>query len=167
VNKEDIVSITFEEKPPREEAAQQSKSPVSPLGAATAPEPKERLLDEVVVPNTRPEKVMSNVVLEQGKEYIIEASGVFSDWSGKTGGVDAVWCYAEWRYGKHGEIWNQLRIDDKGMTEIAGKTIPYNPKHVYRVRYTGKGKQVEFFLSDAQWSWSGNSGSVTVKIFQE
>ena len=146
VNKDDIVSIIFEER------AQSARG---------------KLLETLIIPNDKPVKITSTTVLENGRWYIIEASGVISDWSHVQEGVDAVWCYAEWRCGKEGQLWNQLRIDDKGMPDIAGKSIPYNPQHVYQVRYLGKGKRVEFYCSDAQGSWQDNSGSFTVKIFQE
>jgi len=118
------------------------------------------------IPNNAPVKVTSTTILESGKWYIIEASGTISDWGDQTEGVDAVWCYAEWRCGPDGEVWDQLRIDDKGMTEIAGKTIPYNSSHIYRVKYQGQGKPVVFYCSDAQWSSDGNSGSFSVKIYE-
>lgn len=134
--------------------------------AATPPPPpsKEGLLEELVVPNTRPQKILSRTVLEMGREYIIEASGTFDDWGNTPHGIDAVWCFAEWRCGRQGEAWNQLIIDGKGMTAIAGQTIPYNPQHVYRVNFKGQGKPVEFYMIDAQNSWSDNLGAVTVRI---
>ena len=143
VSKEDIVSITFDDKP----------------RSATG--------ETLTIPNDKPVKVMSKTVLEKGRWYVIEASGVISDWSDYKDGVDAVWCYAEWRCGKQGEAWNQLRIDDKGMTDIAGKPIPYNTQHSYQVRYQGQGKPVEMYASDAINSSSDNSGMFTVKITPE
>jgi hypothetical protein len=143
VNKDDIVSMTFED---------------SPRSAAG---------ETLVIPNDKPVKVKSQMVLEKGRWYVIEASGVISDWSHVKEGVDAVWCYAEWRCGKQGEVWSQLRIDEKGMPDIASKPIPYNPQHIYQVRYQGQGRPVELYASDAQGSWSDNSGSFTVKISSE
>ena len=146
VNRDDIVSINFEE--------------TDQTGAG-------RLIETVIIPNDKAVKVTSVTSLEKGKWYIIEASGVISDWSQANEGVDAVWCYAEWRCGKNGEVWNQLRINEKGLPDIAGKSIPYNPQHVYQVRYLGEGKTIELYCSDTQGSWSDNSGSFTVKIFQQ
>lgn len=143
VNKEDFVGMTFEEK------------------AAG------RALEILAIPNDKPVKVSTSSVLENGRWYLIEASGVISDWGHVKEGVDAVWCYAEWRCGKSGEVWNQLRIDEKGMPDIAGKPIPYNPQHIYQVRYLGQGKKIEFYALDAQGSWSDNSGAFTVKITPE
>lgn len=122
-------------------------------------------MEELVVPNTKPVKLLSQTVLEAGKTYVIEACGTFDDWGNKAYGIDAVWCFAEWRCGREGLAWNQLRIDEKGMTEIAGQNIPYNPRHVYRVNYVGQGKPVQFYLSDAQASWEDNLGEATVRIY--
>ncbi len=144
--KDDIVSIEFDDH--------------------ARPAPGGGLLETLIVPNDKPVKITSSNVLERGQWYTIEASGVISDWSNVRDGVDAVWCYAEWRCGKNGEIWNQLRINDKGMTDIAGRAIPYNPDHVYKVRYQGEGKRIELYCIDAQGSWSDNSGWLTVKIYR-
>jgi hypothetical protein len=143
VNKEDIVGITFGDK-------------------TTSSASSETL----TIPNDKPVKVKT-AALEKGRWYLIEASGVFSDWGDHKDGVDAVWCYAEWRCGKEGQAWNQLRIDDKGMMDIAGKTIPYNSQHTYQIRYQGQGRPIEIYCSDAQNSWQDNSGAITVKITPE
>jgi hypothetical protein len=126
-----------------------------------------KLLETLTVTNEKPEKVKTSFSTEEGKIYVIEASGVVSDWSDKNDGVDAVWRYAEWRVGPKGEVWDQLRINGKGMTELAGETIPYNPGHVYRIDFTGDGNPLEFYMSDAQGSSSDNHGSLTVKIFEK
>ena len=122
-------------------------------------------VESLVVPNDKPVKVLSKTVFEKGKRYIIEAGGIISDWQDKTDGVDPVWCYAEWRCGKEGMVWDQLRIDGMGMTDIAGKIIPYNPGHTYRVVYSGEGRPVEFYALDAQGSPGDNSGSFGVNIY--
>jgi hypothetical protein len=134
---------------------------------ASAPSAPGGVIDMLTIPNDKPLKVTSNVVLERGRWYVLEASGVITDWSDKKDGVDAVWCYAEWRCGKNGEAWNQLRIDDKGMSDLHGSTIPYNPQHVYRVRVQGQGKPLVAYASDAQNSWSDNAGSFTLRIYAE
>lgn len=146
VNKDDIVRIDFED---------------------TTQASSGELLETLIIPNDKPVKVSSTTALEKGRWYIIEASGVISDWGHVKDGVDAVWCYAEWRCGKNGEVWNQLRINDKGMTDIAGKNIPYNPDHVYKIRYLGEGKKIELYCIDAQGSSGDNSGWFTVKIFNQ
>lgn len=144
VNRDDVASIIFDQE-----------------------QVETKLLETIIVPNDRPAKVKSDTVLETGRWYAIEASGVISDWPDVKDGVDAVWCYAEWRCGRNGEVWDQLRIEGKGLSEIAGKTLLYSPKHVYRVRYRGEGRQIELHCSDAQGSWSDNHGFFTVKVYQE
>jgi hypothetical protein len=121
-------------------------------------------LEELIVPNTRPEKMTSRNVLVAGQEYVIEASGTIDDWGNTPHGIDAVWCFAEWRCGRNGEVWDQLRINGKGMNEIAGP-IPYNAQHVYRISFQGQGKPVEFFCSDALGSPGDNLGALTVRIY--
>ncbi|MFA5179851.1 MAG: hypothetical protein WC405_00900 [Syntrophales bacterium] len=146
VNKDDVVSIDLED---------------------TAQVAAGELLETLTIPNDKPVKITSTTVLEKGRWYIIEASGVISDWGNVKDGVDAVWCYAEWRCGKNGEVWNQLRINDKGLTDIEGKDLTYNPEHVYKVRYLGEGKKIQLYCIDAQSSSSDNSGWFTVKIFRQ
>jgi len=124
------------------------------------------LLEELTVPNDKAEKVTSKVVLETGKIYLIEGSGEISDWANKTDGVDPVWCYADWKVGSNPVVWDQLRIDDKGMTEIAGDKLPYNSNHTYSVKYEGQGKPVVFNCLDAMNSAADNSGFFTVKIYE-
>ena len=134
---------------------------------AAAPALPAGVLDMLTIPNDKPLKVTSNVVLERGRWYVLEATGVITDWSDHKDGVDAVWCYAEWRCGKAGEAWNQLRVDDKGLNDINGSALPYNPQHVYRVRIQGQGKPIVAYASDAQNSWSDNAGSFTLRIYAE
>ena len=53
------------------------------------------------------------------------------------------------------------------MSDLNGSPIPYNPQHVYRVRVQGQGKQIVVYASDAQGSWSDNSGAFTLRIYGE
>ncbi len=123
--------------------------------------------ETLTVPNTEPTKVSTSFATKVGAIYTIEASGFVSDWSGKTDGVDAVWCYAKWRCGENGEPWQQLRIDDKGMMEISGSHIPYNPAHIYRIEIPGTGAPFVFYMADAQTSASDNSGSIQVTVTEK
>lgn len=123
--------------------------------------------ETLTVPNTEPKKVSTSFATKAGAVYIIEASGFVSDWSGKSDGVDAVWCYAKWRCGENGEPWQQLRIDDKGMMEASGSHIPYNPAHIYRIEIPGTGAPFVFYMSDAQTSASDNSGAIQVKVTEK
>jgi hypothetical protein len=122
--------------------------------------------EEFSVTNERPVKVRTSFATEKGKVYRIEASGVVSDWGDKEDGVDAVWCYAEWRCGKKGEMWQQLRINGRGMSEIKGSAIPYNGNHEYWVDLKGDGKPIEFYMSNAQGSWQDNHGQIGVSVFE-
>jgi hypothetical protein len=117
----------------------------------------------LTVTNMKAAKVRTSFDTVPGALYMIEASGVISDWGDKGDGVDPVWCYAPWRCGT-GEPWQQLRINDRGMADIAGRTIPYNAGHVYRIQYTGDGRPIEFYCIDAQGSWQDNKGVFTVQV---
>lgn len=121
-------------------------------------------LETLIIPNTEPKKVRTSFATQKGTRYTIEASGVVSDWGDKDDGVDPVWCYAEWRCGTMGLVWDQLRINDKGMTELAGKPIPYNSSHTYQIEFTGDGNPIEFYAVDALGSPGDNKGFFTVKV---
>lgn len=153
----------------RQGAIETGRSYTSQPRATTAvmSPPPGGMLDMLTIPNDRPVKVTSSVTLERGRWYVIEASGIITDWSDHKDGIDPVWCYAEWRCGKNGEHWQQLRIDDKGLSDHAGSTIPYNPQHVYRVRIQGQGRPLVAYASDAQNSWSDNAGAFTLRIYAE
>jgi hypothetical protein len=127
------------------------------------------LLETVYVPADQQNPVYTSMILEQGKSYIIEASGVYSCWSDHPeGGVDAYYCFAEWRCGKNGEAWNQLLLDDKPMAEIArgnGDSDSYNPGHIYRTTIVGNGAPLILQISDAKNSWSDNLYGLSVNIY--
>ena len=122
--------------------------------------------ETLIIPNDKPVKIKSSISLKRGALSTIRASGVVSDWMNQSEGVDAVWCYLKTRCGENGLSWNQLRINGKGMAEIANHIIPYNPKHVYTIRYKGEGKPLTLWMHDAQGSSGDNSGVITVDIFQ-
>ena len=112
-----------------------------------------------------PEPEKSKAMLKLGKTYKLQASGVISDWTNVDGVVDAVWCYADWRCGA-GIVWDQLRVNGRGMTDIAVCKLPYNPGHVYEVELQGEGKPLTLWMYDAQSSSGDNSGEITVRIFE-
>jgi hypothetical protein len=116
------------------------------------------------VDNTKPARVRTRFDTEVGAAYRIEAKGTISDWSDKDEGVDPVWCYAEWRCGPGGQPWQQLRINGKGMMDLAGKTIPYNSKHYYQIIVYGTGAPFEFWCSDAQDSSGDNKKGFDVRV---
>jgi hypothetical protein len=118
---------------------------------------------QLQVPNTKPEKKYTGPTRAEC-QYDIAASGTISDWADKTDGVDAVWCYAEWRCGKRGEHWQQLRIDGKGMSDLVGQTLAPQSSHRYQIRIKGTGKPLELYCSDAQGSWQDNKGRFDVII---
>lgn len=119
------------------------------------------------VRNDKPEKIYTTDILEEGATYLIEASGQVSDWDTKNPvGVDPCYCYIQWRCPTP-EPWGQLIIDGKNMHQINGSTIPYNPGHTYSVKYTGTGKKMELYCSDAQGSSGDNSGKFKVVITKQ
>lgn len=115
------------------------------------------------VPNDKPVKVTTGV-LEAGRVYNLTASGVISDWADKQDGVDPVWCYAQWRCGPSGIPWQQLRINGKGMIELAEHDLPYNSGHTYTIRIKGEGRPLELWCHDALGSHGDNKGAFTVTI---
>lgn len=133
-------------------------------GGTTPPPPQGNESQTLVIPNTQAQKLRTSFATVPGGIYRIQASGVINDWGNAPDGIDAVWCYAEWRCGKEGQAWNQLRINDKGMPDIAGQPIPYNPGHTYTVDMAGDGKPIEFYCSDAQGSSGDNLGAFTVMV---
>ncbi len=119
------------------------------------------VLEIVQIPSNKPERITTQKSLNKGQWYIFEASGQFSVWEWNNPvGVDAVYCHRC----KPVERWDQLKINDRSMANIQGGLIPYNPEHVYRVRYKGEGKPVVFHIHDALGSFQDNSGHITVKI---
>lgn len=121
----------------------------------------------LAVSNEKPVRVKSATLLEKGRWYLIEASGVVSNWDGGNDGMDAIWCYAESRCGKQGEVRNQLKVNGKGLSEIAGRVLPYDPGHVYRVLVLGEGQKLEFYSDNVLEDGMHNSGAYTVRIYSE
>lgn len=135
-----------------------------------------RLLEEIAVPNDRPVRVSTSTCTIIGIRYLLEASGTVSNWSrsfnnrflkpgGRAPGVDAIYCYAEWRVGPDPQPWQQFRVDDKSLFDLAGRPIPYNAEHVYRVELDGTGAPLQMHMGDAQQSSQDNSGSIHVRLF--
>ncbi len=131
------------------------------LVAAIAP--SAAFAESLTVSNTATTPIQTSFATEQGAIYEISASGVVSDWDGHQDGVDAVWCYGEWRCPQP-QAWNQLRIDDQGMSDIAGHEIPYNGGHSYSVEFTGDGAPIKFYMADAIGSAGDNSGAIQVTV---
>ena len=53
------------------------------------------LLETIIVPNDKPGKIKSKTILQEGNIYIIEASGVISNWRNKVDGIDPAECVNE------------------------------------------------------------------------
>lgn len=134
------------------------------LGEEEAPATPGTPLETVEVPNDAPVVVETETVFTEGLWYVLEASGVVSDWAGKEGGVDAAWCYAPWRCAPPLK-WMQLRIDDRTLEQLGGREVPYSADHVYRIRFRGEGRPLSLYMIDAVDSHDSNSGAITVKFF--
>ena len=121
----------------------------------------------VFVDAANPPYFSMSSVLQAGRQYVVEASGTWSYWSDKIpdvnegGGVDPVWCYAKWRCPTPA-AWQTLRIDGKGMAELAGQPLPYNPQHGYRIVVTGEGRPVKLEIGQAH---GGMAGGANVRIY--
>lgn len=134
-------------------------------GAATSVSRKD-LLEEINVSSQNVQPVVSNLILENGKNYIIEARGTYSCTTGYPACIDAAWCYAP--RCKSSDPWGELMIDGLSFHTAAGTTIPYRDDHIYRINYRGKGKQATFGIYDAVVlnSYADNTGALTVRIYQ-
>lgn len=125
--------------------------------------------ETIQVPANQAEPVWSTQPLSAGVDYVVEASGVWSAWSDRRDGVDALYGYAQWRVGNTPEFWNQLLLDDRPMGDIAkenGQSVAYNPAHVYTATLRGTGQRVKLQIVDAKnGSWSDNHGGLTVAIY--
>lgn len=150
--------------------------------------------ETLTVSNTKPKAVRSTTVLKPDHIYSITASGRISDWdddyvaavggpkaaSWDGFGVDAIWCYAEWRCGE-GALWRQLRVKRAsgkswsrgsgvglGLDEFAGLEEPPAPSkdHRYTVQVTGVRGKLDFATWDAfvLGSHGGNKGFFRVTI---
>jgi hypothetical protein len=110
--------------------------------------------------------VQSHIALDAGRTYTIEVSGVFSCWDGHTDGVDGFYCYATWRCPTP-EVWGQLLIDDKSMSDIAkqhGEPLALHGDHVYSTTIVGSGRPISLQIADAKSSAGDNHGALTVRI---
>jgi len=124
--------------------------------------------DSVTVPADKPDPVYTQQ-LEKEKYYELEVSGVFSVWDDHTDGVDAYYCYGEWRCPNGPEAWKQLLVNDIPMADLdnSNTIAKYNPQHIYRASIMGQGKPLKLQISDASWSSQGNQGSLEVKISEK
>ncbi|MFN7116637.1 MAG: hypothetical protein ACK4TA_07530 [Saprospiraceae bacterium] len=135
-------------------------------GGAAVTASRKDLLEEITVSAVSPQPVASKMILESGKNYIIEVRGTFSCTTGMPACIDAAWCYAP-RCARN-DPWGELMIDGMSFHTVAGATVPYRDDHVYRIPYPGRGKQAIFGIYDAVVlnSYADNNGALTVRIFQ-
>jgi hypothetical protein len=150
--------------------------------AALAANAEAARAETIVVSNTKTTPVTSKTVLEPGHRYRLVASGTVSDWCPATAkkkeqctygspfeiakGVDPLYCYAKWRCPTE-ELWRQLRVNNQGLDEIAGKAddIELAASHTYAVELTGIKGRLTFVASDAAAGSIGdNSGAFTVTL---
>ena len=75
--------------------------------------------------------------------------------------------YAVWRCGEQGEVWQQLRIDDKGMNDYVTTPLAYNSAHIYQIEIPGTGAPFTFYASDAQGSAGDNHGFFVVDVYEK
>lgn len=133
------------------------------LGAIMAASPA--AAETLTVSNTDSNGARTSFATEPGATYQITASGVVSDWPDHEDGVDPAYCYGPWRCAAP-EAWYQLRINGKGLNEIAGHDLPYNGGHTYTVTFTGDGSPISFVTADAMSSAGDNHGAFTVTVTQ-
>lgn len=134
-------------------------------GAAVTTSRKD-LLEEITVSSASAQPVASKIILENGKNYFIEARGAFSCTTGMAACIDAAWCYAP-RCNRN-DPWGELMIDGVSFHTAAGAAVPYQDNHIYRINYRGRGKQATFGIYDAVVlnSYADNTGALTVRIYQ-
>jgi len=122
--------------------------------------------------------VNSNITLEDGSQYLLEASGTYFYWpSCSVGGG----CIADAKYSLRpegsfnpgpGPKWisgDDLPSPWTNYLEVLVNDTPvawgiYNSSHIYSINYTGIGSTISFKILDDYYS--DNSGSITVKIYQ-
>ena len=125
------------------------------------------LLETISVPSESSDLVYTQV-LEAGKYYMIQASGVFSYWDDRIEGADAYYDYDD-KYTKEPLDYRPLMIDDQSMYDIAkknGHSTEYNPAHIYEIIVMGTGKPLKLHIWDIHpGSYIDNHGSLEVKLF--
>ena len=124
-------------------------------------------IDSFKVPAARTATTYSNIVLEEGENYIIRVSG--TAYGGDTIDLDAkysithrikndVWTDTVTGYESYGIILLELLVDG-GQVEWG----EYNQYHVYHTMVTGNGAQLGLLIYD--FDHSDNKGSLLVEIY--
>jgi hypothetical protein len=132
------------------------------------PPPAARGADVVGVPAYEPRASWSRP-LAPGVLYVVEVSGTFSVSGDRNEGVDAYYVYDRERSGGWPQVWGQLLLDDRPMTDIArehGDQTSFSPAHVYVTTVRGQGRPLKLQIADARnGSWQDNRGQLTVRIY--
>jgi len=128
--------------------------------------------ETIVVSSLTGTPVESHTVLEEGKQYIIEASGTYTY---APGGriADAEFAYSpdddDWLEGVTSpEYVLDLFVNDTPQDWLGsadGQTYTphtYSPDHVYRLEVVGSGNPLAFKIHDSSYDW--NEGGLTVSI---
>jgi len=128
---------------------------------------------ETVTVSSDESTTTSTNVLESGVTYLLEASGTyrFANW-GDYGIADAE--YSNRIASSYGPGWvlgddvfpptypaHSLDININGSNVDWGD---YNPEHVYKILFSGKGNTVDFSIYDSHYG--DNSGNLTVDIYE-
>jgi hypothetical protein len=119
-------------------------------------------LERIQVPATTPQETYSRTVLESGRTYVLQLSGAYSFWSGRTDGVDAIYNYLS----QPPILWSPLQINGeplKDLIEAAGGSPEYRSDHIYRIGIVGNGQPLALRIHDGG-TYSDNSGSLTIQI---
>jgi hypothetical protein len=149
------------------------------------------MLDELIAPSTR-QRNLSNLVLEEGKAYVVELQGTYSVWSASTWnsgdckgvseerpmfgpasgrvGFDPAYTFAIPRSAsscRDDLQLPQVRVwkyeTREGTESFEPMPQPYSPEHRYRFSVIGEGAQLSFGTVDTV-VWD-NYGDIRVRIF--
>jgi len=134
------------------------------------------LIDTITVPSNG-SVVNSSVILENGKQYLLKASGTYEYWPAQlpsAGIADAKYSLRPEGSFNPGPGPQWINGDDlpspwTNYLEVLVNNAPlawgiYNSSHVYSVNYTGTGNTINFKILDDYYG--DNSGSLTVQIYE-
>jgi len=135
------------------------------------------IIDTIIVPSNG-SIVSSNIVLENGKQYMIEASGTYTYWPAQlpnAGIADAEYSLRpqgsynpgpgpQWISGDALPSPYQYYLEVKMNGADVSWGVLNLPDHKYNINYAGTGSTATFQIIDN--NYSDNSGSIIVKIYQ-
>ena len=126
------------------------------------------LVDTVTVPANKTTATSSSIPLEDGVEYLLEASG--TAFAGDTIDFDAKYSITN-RIA--GDTWTDIVSGYEGYgtelldLQVNGASVDwgtYNPEHVYYFTMTGTGTPIQLQIYDIYYP--NNTGELTVKIYK-